>query len=1322
MKKIIKRYSSLFLILVLVCSMVLPEFAGTRNVFAADDVITEESLMNTAGVEQITAQRNADTRLGEVSEVNCKFTFELTHPGADITGGMKLNLFSTDNGHVWQGGYLLCIGGVTEDTVDFALRSAVGETLLSYPGGVSVAAADYMTISAWIEGGVLHITVNGTEIITYTNNIETGVYMGVYNEWSSVAEFRNVDVNEAVLEFEELDDTLGVDSVAAPIGVSTNLGNVSSIQKGFAFKVSHPSIANANKMIKIGLFNTVENNCWANGYILTISGRTDTKVDFALRKGSDEGLISYPGELEVSGEQLTIQTWLSAGAIHISLNDTEIITWTNNGIVTEGINFAVYNEWATEAVFSVLEGQAEEDDDPLSTYPAIPTDITFEDLNNTLGEKQVSVERGIGTNLGQLTEATKGFAFRITRPTPASAGAIKLGFYNTDTANPWGNGYILIISSKSVDGNIDFAVRKGADETLIAYPGEISGFVGEYLTVNVWLSNGTFYVGINGKVITFWTNDGSVQEGLYLSAYNEWQTETKILAMAEDEEDEGFDSLPDIPESITFEDLGVTAGINSTVAAKASGTNLGQLSSKNVGFKFKITRPTSQVSGMIKVGLFNTESDNPWGDGYILIVGARGVEGTVDFALRKGLDETLIAYPGEIMGLTGENLDIYAWIEENTFYVGLNGKVITCWTNDGSVNVGTHLCAYNELSINPTIWTFTEVDDDPFAKYSDVPKNIKYEDIGQTKQKNQISVSKAVSADFGKLSSTNVGFKFKLEVPKATNTSEIMKIGVYNTQQYNPWTDGYLITISTKPSQGTLDFAIRKGIDETLISYSGEFRDLGKEITVLTWIEKDVFYLAVNDKVIASWKNDGSVKVGTYIAVYSEWSVPAVFKTINEVDEEASLVPDTSGGINFMDIGQTARKNSIELVTAKETVLGQLSSVKNGFKFKITPVDNSELSSVKIGLYNTKTNNPWADGYILIFSGMETKGNISLCLRKGKDEMLIALPDPLMDISKDIEVEVWLTDVDAANGAHTFHAKINGKEIITYTNQDGSVLIGTHLSAYNERKQQIFIRTYTIVDESAFPAPPDTSGGVEFQDLGKTVKSNMVNCADKTTVNLGKVSSTKHGFVFEMTTPSAKDAGKLVKIGLYNLEKKNPWTDGYILCISAKEKEGVLDFALRKGKDEMLLCYPGEFSGFNEETITIKAWLTDTEAKGNAHTIHVSINGVEYLTYTNEDGSVQIGTYMSAYNDGMQTLTFYTMEKVMEPSDLYLQRFGDPTDINGLCRVELAEDDKNEGEGNTAISSTGSKILMVGVAGIAIISMFAVFIVQLLKRKRNSNK
>lgn len=395
--------------------------------------------------------------------------------------------------------------------------------------------------------------------------------------------------------------------------------------------------------------------------------------------------------------------------------------------------------------------------------------------------------------------------------------------------------------------------------------------------------------------------------------------------------------------------------------------------------------------------------------------------------------------------------------------------------------------------------------------------------------------------------------------------------------------------------------------------------------------------------------------------------------------------------------------------------LGKVDSIKNGFSFKITCPDQTELDRcIKIGLYNTEEFNPWTNGYLLILSARATKGSVGLALRKGIDETLLAIPEDLVDLtSSELRVDVWLTDTDAANGAHTFHVKINGKEVITYTNTDGSVIVGPYMGAYNERSQKMEFKT---IKEAQEIVVPDTSGDVDFMDLGQTMKLNSVVCPQATSVDLGQVKSVKNGFIFKVSVPSASDAGKNIKIGLYNMAKKNPWTDGYILVLSPREEEGTLGFALRKGKDEALLAFPEDLTGITDEFLEIKVWLTDTGAEGGAHTFHVMVNGKEIITYTNADGSVGVGTYMAAYNEGATPIEFRTIEEVMEPSDLYLAKFGDPTAMRKDSGKDSEQDDADKA------SKLGNSLIYV-IGGIAIVAVgvAAAGAVVLKRRKKTEN-
>ena len=412
MKRNMKRYVSIFLaLLLIVTSATLPD-KNVKQVNAAAS--QEESLIHTAGKEKVVAQTGGHTNLGQVANTSSRFTFAMTHPGNKVTGSMKIGLFNTSEGNVWSGGYILTVGAKTESTIDFALRNAIGEGLVAYPGILNVTAGDYMEISTWVDSGTIHITVNGVEIITYSNSdITLGTYMGLYNEWSSAAEFLHVEETT----FESIASATGQEIVLANSGGHTNLGQVSSADTKFMFKLTHPGNSISGSM-KIGLYNTGVGNVWSGGYILVVGAKTESTVDFALRNAVNESLLAYPGVLDVTpGEYMEISTWVDSGTIHITVNDVEIITYSNNSI-TLGTYMGVYNEWSAAAEFLNVEEE-----------------LLYEQLNATAGVGTISSTGAGHTNLGELTRTDRGFQFKMTNPGTNSGFSAKIGLYNASVGN-----------------------------------------------------------------------------------------------------------------------------------------------------------------------------------------------------------------------------------------------------------------------------------------------------------------------------------------------------------------------------------------------------------------------------------------------------------------------------------------------------------------------------------------------------------------------------------------------------------------------------------------------------------------------------------------------------------------------------------------------------------------------------------------------------------------------------------------------------------------------------------------------------------------------
>ena len=91
---------------------------------------------------------------------------------------------------------------------------------------------------------------------------------------------------------------------------------------------------------------------------------------------------------------------------------------------------------------------------------------------------------------------------------------------------------------------------------------------------------------------------------------------------------------------------------------------------------------------------------------------------------------------------------------------------------------------------------------------------------------------------------------------------------------------------------------------------------------------------------------------------------------------------------------------------------------------------------------------------------------MGVALIKGKDETKFIIADDLTNVSKEehMKVSVWITDFNQMTGSHTIHIMINDKELIAYTCEDGSVLIGKYMSVYSEWKKPVVFRTITEIE------------------------------------------------------------------------------------------------------------------------------------------------------------------------------------------------------------------------------------------------------------------
>ena len=705
-----------------------------------------------------------------------------------------------------------------------------------------------------------------------------------------------------------------------------------------------------------------------------------------------------------------------------------------------------------------------------------------------------------------------------------------------------------------------------------------------------------------------------------------------------------------------FETVADTSGsLTTTVSANGSGS-LGKVSSTAMGFTFDLNKLQGTTDGVLRIGLYNTAENDVLKDGYVLLVQNGMAEGTVQFRLYGSGEEDL----GQMIEteVDSDPMTVHAWYKGGTMYIAVEEQIIL--TATGSYTLGAYMNAHNEWT-EDAVFTGV-VTKEPEPELPTIPDYVTFEDIGVTMTENSLPMVANGAVSFGKISDMKNGFQLKVTVPDTTTKGNV-KIGFFNTQVANPWTEGYLVFVSPTEQAGTVRISLNTANTEgeRSLSMPTKVSGLADYVTVSLWLEDGCVFLAAEGTVIASWENDGSVKLGQYMSAYSEWEQEGEYRSVNEI-----VIPpyvDTSVNVAFEDLAITRIKEVMECQTAQSANFGMVTNTRTGFSLIMNALNRNQTHMpVKLGFYNTGEANPWMDGY-LVAVRVQEDGKYTFTLYQGRNEVMIkSVSDVALSGSK-LRFDAWLT-----NG-NTFHLKVNGDEILTHVDKNKEVAVGQYMAAYNDRSETISFRTVNPI--------VDTSKDVKFMDLGQTLKLNAMTVIPKMPGDLGRLTSSKNGFAFKISMPPSSDDGKNVKIGIYNMEKKNPWTDGYIFILSPRAN-GDMGISLRTGNrnGETLLAYPEDLKGLTGDSLTVRAWISDVD--GSAHIFHVSVNGTEVITYKNRDGAVKLGTYLSIYQEGAASLEIKTIEEVVEPGDLYLQRYGDPT---AMREGDLPENDQDVTQG-----------------------------------------
>ena len=148
--------------------------------------------------------------------------------------------------------------------------------------------------------------------------------------------------------------------------------------------------------------------------------------------------------------------------------------------------------------------------------------------------------------------------------------------------------------------------------------------------------------------------------------------------------------------------------------------------------------------------------------------------------------------------------------------------------------------------------------------------------------------------------------------------------------------------------------------------------------------------------------------------------------------------------------------------------------------------------------------------------------------------------------------------------------------------------------------------------------------GIVFEDLGDTRLKNVIPSTNGIMLNFGQVSTLENGF----TVQFSRHFGGYAELGLFNTVFLNAWQGGYILQIEPKES---VRFRLGVNQNGTTDIVGLKYVNVGAQPYTISAWVTDLDESGK-HTMHIAVNGEEIITYKNENTSLQLDRFLSAYS------------------------------------------------------------------------------------------
>lgn len=683
---------------------------------------------------------------------------------------------------------------------------------------------------------------------------------------------------------------------------------------------------------------------------------------------------------------------------------------------------------------------------------------------------------GAGMEIGQVHENGAGVTFKIARP---KMGAVKIGLWNTSSANVWSNGYILQLNGKSDLGTVGVILKNGSNEGEIVGEQVVSD-LGEMLTIACYTVAGEdgatiVKVALNGEIVVD-ANTNGISVGNYINVYNESKSAFAFLSTL-----------------VSFEDVPAMTGGKQVFTLKATetggGQNIGKTSVDGAGIAFRMDRPTS---GTIKFGLWNTSTNSIWNDGFILEIKSYAEKGKVGIILKNANNEAIFVDKQVFTGV-GEELSFECFplvTEQGTkLMIRLNGQIIIDYTATG-VKLGSYFGAYNELGMAYEIRSI----------YTN-----RLEDV--LEMAGSVAVLAPTNdSDIGELSSITNGFAFKMDRPTSGN----IRIGLWNKSDSEEWTDGnnvwsngYILQIEGKKEAGAVSITLKNGLDEKEFAVKSDYAGLGEELTFECYKAYAngglLIRIVLNGTEIITAHTQGVI-TGTRVSVWNEiapdWAINSLYYA-----DEAEILDYTA--------------ISEENVTAREIPvdggynLGKNIGINQGAKVKVTlSADNAgeERNLLKFGLFKAEEREVWGkdnDGYIASF---DIK-NYTLSIISGEEKNTYVKETSFADKLEGFDVTVEFSAVKLyryeEEVGHILNVKVNGETVVNYINTSGKTILGSNFNVYNWTEAPV---TVSATEKGFNMETIITGEGVVLGNLnlteGRTVKLQFVPAED---YMLGKV-------------------------------------------------------------------------------------------------------------------------------------------------------------------------------------------------------------------------